>query len=112
MIKFIRQMVAALSALTLGSFFRITLFSGKARIRSLVYDALQANKGSNLFCVNGGENSFLINLSDTVIGRSLFCSGTFDLQKLTIARDLIAQHEGRQTSPDVLMEVGANIGTI
>ena len=63
-----------------------------------------------LFCVDGKEYQFMIDLDDTVIGRSVFCGGEFDLQKVIVARQLIIQHG--MSMPEVLVDVGANIGTI
>jgi FkbM family methyltransferase len=57
------------------------------------------------------EESYLVASSDRVIGKKLYARGTFDLQKLMRAFEILrAEQPG--AVPGILADVGANIGSI
>lgn len=55
--------------------------------------------------------SYVVATSDTVIGKRLYSRGTFDLQKLERAFEIL-RAEQPDAIPDVLVDVGANVGSI
>lgn len=57
------------------------------------------------------DESYVINTSDCVIGKRLFSRGTFDLQKLERALGIL-RIEQPDSMPEVLLDVGANVGSI
>jgi FkbM family methyltransferase len=60
---------------------------------------------------NHAEESYVVATSDRVIGAKLYSRGTFDLQKLIRAFDIVGlEMPGRV--PDSLADVGANVGSI
>jgi FkbM family methyltransferase len=60
--------------------------------------------------VVGNQELFVVSTNDKVIGRELFLHGSFDFYKLESAIQILAR-EG-QPSPNHLIDVGANIGSI
>lgn len=54
--------------------------------------------------------AFVFDPGDAIIGREIFLTGGFDFDKFELALRLLEQHRG--IKPNVLIDVGANIGTI
>jgi|APSaa5957512535_1039671.scaffolds.fasta_scaffold34943_3 FkbM family methyltransferase len=65
-----------------------------------------------LYCITSGGNQFIISLGDNVIGREIFVNGNFDMNKLVTAMRLISAEKGLSNTPKIIIDVGANIGTI
>jgi FkbM family methyltransferase len=57
------------------------------------------------------NESYVVAASDTVIGKRLYSRGAFDLQKLERAFEIL-RVEQPGAMPDVLVDVGANVGSI
>lgn len=57
------------------------------------------------------QESYVVATSDTIIGKRLFSRGTFDLQKLERAFEIL-RVEQPDAMPEVLLDVGANVGSI
>ena len=75
--------------------------------RVIVFEALP----NRLVLAVHPQESYVVNGSDRVIGRSLYASGQFDFQKFETACDLIRARGG--PGPEaVLIDAGANIGSI
>lgn len=55
---------------------------------------------------------FLVNARDRYISQELFATGQFEFQKMDAAMDLLQRHRGRAGALQVLVDVGANIGSI
>lgn len=85
--------------------------SGTARapavVRRLIYDALPA---SHLVVKDSWGASFIVSTSDRVIGRQLFLTGQYDFWKLEKALAILDAIG--HPRPRVLVDVGANIGSI
>lgn len=81
------------------------LKGGPAIFRRAIYDAMPIP-----FLVTGKDELFVVSTADKVIGREVFLHGEFDFYKLSIALKIL-EKEGIKT-PDHLIDVGANIGTI
>lgn len=87
-----------------------TLFSERKSFRLLGFEALGA-KSSLVVCDRAGKETYVVGARDEIIGRQLFLTGEFDFDKFQAAYELLERHRnGRR--PRVLMDVGANIGTI
>ncbi|MDR3386996.1 MAG: FkbM family methyltransferase [Rudaea sp.] len=82
-------------------------------MRECVFHALQASKKLDLFYVGGYKESFLVNSKDRIISRDIYIKGEFDFLKFDTAAKLLKKH-GRLTEGgiDILVDVGANIGSI
>jgi FkbM family methyltransferase len=81
------------------------------KLGGIFYDSLSSIKGLKYFCVDTGKELFVIDLKDKEIGKGLFCRGLFDFDKLLIAIEILEKHNIK-FKPDLLVDVGANIGTI
>jgi len=81
------------------------------KLRGAFYNSLSLVKGLEYFCVNTGEELFIINLEDKEIGKGLFCKGLFDYDKLLLALKLLKENN-TSFDPNLLVDIGANIGTI
>ncbi len=57
------------------------------------------------------QESYVVATSDKMIGKRLYSRGTFDLQKLQHAFEIL-RVEQPDAMPDVLIDVGANLGSI
>jgi FkbM family methyltransferase len=83
---------------------------GTRERRLLLYEALSGR----FAYAEHPEESYFVNTSDEYIGRMLYARGDFDLKKFEKACSLIMAAGGRCNSTDlpVLLDVGANIGSI
>jgi len=57
------------------------------------------------------KESYVVATSDKMIGKRLYSRGTFDLQKLERALEIL-RVEQPDAMPEVLLDVGANVGSI
>jgi FkbM family methyltransferase len=87
-----------------------TLFSERKSLRLLAFEALGAKSGF-VVCDRPGKETYIVGARDEIIGRELFLTGEFDFDKFWAAYELLERHRGGRR-PRVLMDVGANIGTI
>jgi FkbM family methyltransferase len=79
-------------------------------LRNQVYAAYAAAAGEKYFCHDTQSGTYLVNLADDGVGRELFLFGHFDLE--IFQRTLqVLEREGLRRPP-VLLDVGANIGTV
>lgn len=75
-----------------------------------LFDEISERSNLSLFCVGSSSEHYVINCRDKHISRELFLGGEQrDFQKLLSSIDIIAQ-KGRR--PTVLVDVGANLGSI
>jgi len=75
-----------------------------------LFDEISEKSNLSLFCVGSSAEHFVINCRDKHISRELFLAGEHrDFQKLLDSVELIAR-KGRR--PSVLVDVGANLGSI
>jgi FkbM family methyltransferase len=90
----------------------IFLFSlKKTRMCSAIYSSLRHVQGLRYFCIDTDKETFLVNLNDQEIAKSLFCTGLFDFEKLLISINIIKTNNKNYES-NTLVDIGANIGTI
>jgi FkbM family methyltransferase len=85
--------------------------SPERSVRERLFHFLGESDDTDLVYVNRGTERYLVHCKDRAIGREVFLSGQFDFDKFTAALRLLAQHTGTQRV-DVLVDVGANIGTV
>jgi FkbM family methyltransferase len=90
--------------ITIGKPYWRALGASRA-FREILFDTCGPGK---ILLASGGSEYFLVSSSDKVIGRDVYCDGQFDFSKFNKALELI----GAGFSPDLLLDVGANIGTI
>lgn len=76
--------------------------------RLLVFEALT----ERLVLAQHPQESYVVNTSDRVIGRSLYARGEFDFQKFETAAILLHAHSDDPDPEWVLIDAGANIGSI
>lgn len=80
-------------------------FSISRGFRAAIFDAA---KPDTLLLSNIGRESYLVSSNDRYIGRDTFIHGSYDLEKLERTLSLL----DREFEGDLLIDVGANIGTI
>ncbi len=83
----------------------------KTRLCTAFYSSLRYVPGLRYFCINTDSEIFLVNLDDHEIAKSLFCTGLFDFEKLLTSIDII-KAKNKNFESNVLVDIGANIGTI
>lgn len=89
-------------------FFRHTFFQPMLRftlIRELMFDTISS---PTLLVSNTKTESFIISSQDQAIGKMLSCHGLLDYEGLERVLSLL----GRSEPLDLLIDVGANIGTV
>lgn len=91
--------------LTVSHWLLSILKTGPGLLRRAAYDTMPIP-----YLVAGHKELFIVATADKVIGRELFLHGEFDFNKLQAALAVLAR-EGIET-PQHLIDVGANIGTI
>jgi FkbM family methyltransferase len=94
----------------MAGFAAQTFFSKRSRIASVGFDVLSEHQPL-IACTSAHGERFVVKGGDQYIGRGVFVNGEFDFSKFDKALNLIAQHRGGW-QPSVLIDVGANIGTI
>ncbi len=79
-------------------------------LRNQVYLAYAVAAGEKYFCHDTKSGSYVVNLADDGVSRELFLFGYFDLEIFQRALQVLGREGlGR---PQVLLDVGANIGTV
>lgn len=110
--KIVKPFVRKLIVLVLGGLSRGHVLDGLARIlmnTSLGREALYEGTPENQFLLTKTSENlyYMVNSSDKVIGKSIYVDKkSFDAQHLTDALNLIPDRKS------ILLDVGANIGTI
>lgn len=84
--------------------------SSSRRTRNRLFHYLGAAERPDFVYCNQGNERYLLHATDGVIGRELFISGEFDLDKVQAALDVVARHTDIQEL-ETFVDVGANIGT-
>ncbi|HEY0028226.1 MAG TPA: FkbM family methyltransferase [Allosphingosinicella sp.] len=87
-----------------------TLFSPRRRLRSVGFDVLSSRQRL-IVCAPPEGEVFVVHSGDEFIGRELFLSGEFDFDKFAAAIAALKLHRPN-ANPQVLIDVGANIGSI
>lgn len=87
-----------------------TIFSRNRRIRSVGFEVISDHQ-ELIACTSEQREAFVVRARDEWIGRGLFVAGEFDFDKFVCALDVLAQHRAG-AFPKVLIDVGANIGSI
>lgn len=80
--------------------------------RDIAFSALRANPRARFFCVDGVQESLLVNCRDDIISREVFRSGSFDFHKFERALRALRGLGLAGDTVERLYDVGANIGTI
>jgi FkbM family methyltransferase len=97
----------------LFSMFTVYPLASKNRmIRECVFNAAHASKKIDLFCIQNATENLIISCKDSVISRGLFSEGEFDFNKFVVANELLKRHQIIKDKIDLLVDVGANIGSI
>ena len=93
----------------LRSAANFTMFSKRRRIRSVMFEVLSEH--TTLMTVSHPDKeSYVFRAGDEWIGRHIFLDGEFDFHKFVAAIEVLRSKRG--SVPKVLIDVGANIGTI
>ncbi|MFM9939196.1 MAG: FkbM family methyltransferase [Hyphomicrobiaceae bacterium] len=90
----------------------ILLKDSDPALRSALFDAFREDFPSECYFVERDGLRFLINLRDNFISKALFVSGETDYSKMLVAIDILKRQRHAGASPDLLVDVGANIGSI
>lgn len=90
--------------LIIGKFFWKLFYSSK-RFRRILFDS---HSTDNKFLLSVQNENYVVSTRDKVIGRDIYVNGQFDFEKLEKALKLL----GNKFSAKVLIDIGANIGTI
>jgi FkbM family methyltransferase len=85
----------------------VLLFTSTKRGRSLVFEALT----DQLVLANHPAEKYIVSTNDQIIGQKIYTRGSFDFQKFEVAISIIHAH-GKIMSPAILIDIGANIGSI
>jgi FkbM family methyltransferase len=94
----------------IGLFAARSIFSNNRRLRSVGFDVISKHQRL-VACAPAEGEQFVVHAGDEWIGRGLFVSGEFDFDKFVAA--LAALAEARpEAKPKLLVDVGANIGSI
>jgi len=88
-------------------FFKIR----RTKLSGALYNSLSYVEGLSYFCINTGSELFVVNLEDKEIAKGLFCKGLFDYDKLIHAIKIVKENN-INFNGELLVDVGANIGTI
>jgi|SaaInlV_120m_DNA_3_1039746.scaffolds.fasta_scaffold00273_16 FkbM family methyltransferase len=108
LIRIVRHMRALLHTWVIAVITRAMVWGTKRRAgRLLVFEALPERLALALH----PQESYVVNASDKVIGRSIYVNGQFDFQKFETACHLIQMHAGLEQEA-ILIDAGANIGSI
>lgn len=81
-------------------------------VRECVFNAVHASKKIELFCIQNKTEKLIISCGDDVISRGIFKEGEFDFNKFVVAIELLRRHHIIEGKIDLLIDVGANIGSI
>lgn len=80
-------------------------------LRTMLFDAARDTRGMNLVLRHQGREQYVLNARDDMICRSVFTYGEHDFAKLERALSILGDRRGLKQL-DLLIDVGANIGTI
>jgi FkbM family methyltransferase len=80
--------------------------------RNQLFDAFREVGLSEHLYVELDRECFLVNAQDEYISRELFVSGCTDFSKFEIAVDLLKQHNENADVFELIIDVGANIGSV
>lgn len=86
-------------------------YSTDPRVRKWLFRYMGSVDQAEFVYVKQGPESYLVHCKDSIISQEVFISGEFEFNKVNAALELINKHTGMKTI-DVLVDVGANIGTI
>jgi FkbM family methyltransferase len=89
---------------------RHTVFSARSKIRSVGFDVISKH-APLIACTSHRGEIYVVKAGDEWIGRGVFVDGEFDFAKFEQALATIARHRPNW-SPELLVDIGANIGTI
>ena len=81
------------------------LFYNSKRFRRILFDSHTSNK---ILLASHEFEKFIVYSKDKIIGRDVYINGQFDFKKLQKTLKIL----GKNFKPDLLIDVGANIGTI
>ena len=87
-----------------GRFFWKVIESNRW-VRTILFDTANSNK---FLLAHSKFETFLVSTNDKVIGRDIYVNGSFDFIKLKKTLKIL----GGQLDPELLIDIGANIGTI
>jgi FkbM family methyltransferase len=78
----------------------------------LIFSAIGSSSRANIIYTNFGPEEFLIDTRDQVIGKAIFGQGECEFKKFLLTLELLRKHEAYDKGPNVLLDIGANIGPI
>jgi FkbM family methyltransferase len=81
------------------------------KTRTRLFRLMGEASGADFAYANVGRERYLVNCRDQAISRVVFATGEFELDKLENAIRMLRRHTSI-TSLDLLVDVGANIGTV
>jgi FkbM family methyltransferase len=93
-----------------GIVSKLTASAGGTIGRTFKYEVLRTTR-THILCGNPRNELYVVNTKDSIIGRELFVTGEFDFAKFIRATEVLLRHRAGW-QPRVLIDVGANIGTI
>ena len=74
------------------------------------YGTFEQRQARQRYALCDHKEPFVVDTKDGIIGRVLFETGEFDFGKFETAHRLICERRGK--APALLVDIGANIGTI
>jgi hypothetical protein len=102
---------ALTSKAVLRYFTTRVLNTTNSKIRARLFRMLGQVPGADFAYVNIGPERYLVNCHDHTISRIVFTTGAFEFEKFETALRLLRHHTSIK-SLDLLVDVGANIGTV
>jgi FkbM family methyltransferase len=110
--RIILQAIKVFLCATLGIILARPLYFKSTKLRRLTFDILAYNKNTTLFYVNFGREQFIVDIHDQGIGKDVFASGECEFKKFVPAIELLRKHGVYDECPNLLIDIGANIGII
>ncbi len=99
-------------AYAIAAFILVRPFLSKsASIRRFIFTAIGRTTNTLVYS-NVKTEQFLVHSTDNGIGKDVFATGEYDFQKFIQAFDLCNKNLNGRKKPTILIDAGANIGTI
>lgn len=89
-------------------YFKYTFWNPQKKYQSFRRLHILSAPKDKLLLSEIANEKYLISSNDMFIGQTIYAKGTFDLEKIELALKII----GEKFEPAVLIDIGANIGTI
>jgi FkbM family methyltransferase len=110
-LKFLRSALRSI-AYSLAAFILVRPYLSKSDfIRRFIFTAIGRTTNTLVYSKVKTEQ-FLVHSIDNGIGKEVFATGEYDFQKFVLAFDLCNKNLNGRKKPTILIDAGANIGTI